>query len=76
MGDVPDECIILKMQLKMHSFQLCHKMNLRGQEIINGDERRQKQSSTAQMCLNFLDFSLIFPFFCEILDTFILWVSN
>lgn len=42
-----------------------HKLNLRGREMINGSERKNKQSSATQICTQFLDFCLIF---CIVLD--------
>ncbi len=38
--------------------------------MINGRGKKKKQSSDAQICFQFLDFSLIFAVLCEILDTF------
>ncbi len=47
-----------------------HQVNLRGREMINGREKKKKQTSGAQICFQSLDFSLIFTFFCLIQESF------
>lgn len=47
-----------------------HEINPRARETINGRGKKKKQNYDAEICVKFLDFSLIFCFCCETLEYF------